>query len=158
LERYVGSLAIQRIAEKEVEELEKIALEMEVLAGGGKEYEVVMKDMEFHTRLVKITRNSQLEKIMNFIYNECLRIWFISHYKEINESVKMHFETVEVLRKGDRELLDMDIIRHNLVFRERVNNYFQKLLSNGNRSVGEFKVDITINSHSPSGTLTPIAG
>lgn len=157
LERYVGFLAIQRMTEKEIEELEKIALEMEALAESDKEYEVVMKDMEFHTLLVKISRNSQLEKIMSFIYNECLRVWFISHYEELNESVKMHFETVEVLKKKDWKLLDMDITNHNVVFRERVNNYFQKLVSTGN-SVGDFKVDFGMHSLSPSGPLSPVAG
>lgn len=152
LERYVGFLAIQRITEKEVEELEKIAIEMEALAESDKEYELVVKDMEFHVRLVEITRNSQLKKIMSFIYNECLRIWFISHYEKLKDSVEMHFETVEVLRKKDWKLLDMDVLRHNMVFRERVNNYFRKLLSNGNSGGGDFKVDFPIDSPSPLGT------
>lgn len=144
LERYVGFLAIQRITENDIEELEKVTLEMESIAENGNEYELVMKDMEFHTLLVRCTRNSQLQKIMNLIYNESLRIWFISHYEDLNESVKMHFETVEVLKKRDWKLLDEDIIHHNKVFQERVRSYFRKILSPSRGRDRGFRVDSSI--------------
>jgi len=85
LERYVVSLAVRRINEKKIDELGKIAFEMKQMVEDDGEYELVMKDMEFHLLLVKSTRNNQLEKIMSLIYNECLLIWFISHYEEVKE-------------------------------------------------------------------------
>ena len=146
LERYVGFLAIQRITEKDIEELKEVALKMEALAANSDEYGLVMKDREFHMLMVKSTRNSQLERIMNLIYNESLRIWFISHYEDLAESVKMHFETVEVLRKKDWKLLHRDIVHHNMVFQERVRSYFRKILAPSHGEEDEFKVDFSINN------------
>lgn len=146
LERYVGFLAIQRINEKDIEELEKIAHEMKGLAKSNNEYELLMKDREFHMLLVKSTKNSQLEKIMNLIYNESLRIWFISHYEDLAESMKMHSKTVDVLKSGDWILLEEDIIHHNRIFQERVRNYFQKILSTDNGQERDLKVDFSINN------------
>jgi DNA-binding GntR family transcriptional regulator len=146
LERYVGFLAIQRITKKDIEELEEVALKMEALAANSDEYGLVMKDREFHMLMVKSTRNSQLERIMNLIYNESLRIWFISHYEDLAESVKMHFETVEVLRKKDWKLLHKDIVHHNMVFQERVRSYFRKILAPSQGEEDEFKVDFSIDN------------
>ncbi len=128
LERYVASLAMKRISEKEIDDLEGIASEMKSLAGDGGEYELVLEDMEFHYFLVKSARNNQLEKIMSLIYNECLRIWFMSHYEEINESVKMHFNIVRALKQRDWNSLEKAIIDHNMVFRKRVMDYFEHVL------------------------------
>jgi DNA-binding GntR family transcriptional regulator len=149
LERYVGFLTLRRINEKDIEELENIAHEMNHLAESSDEYELVMKDREFHTLLVKSTKNSQLEAIMNLIYNESLRIWFISHYENLAESVKMHFETIQVLKKRDWRLLEKDIIHHNAVFQERVRNYFQKILSTGHGEEHDFKVAFTVDNSWP---------
>ncbi len=146
LERYVGFLAINRITEKEIEELRKMTVEMDHLSKTGDEYELVMKDKEFHTLIVKGTRNSQLENIMILIYNESLRIWFISHYEDLAESVALHFNTIEVFIKRDWKLLEQDIIHQNMVFRDRVKSYFQKMFSTSSDGKQDFKVDLSINN------------
>ncbi|NIM97275.1 MAG: FCD domain-containing protein [candidate division Zixibacteria bacterium] len=128
LERYIGFLAVKRVTEGEIEELEKIASEMKSLAENGREYELAMIEKEFHYLLVRSARNSQLEKIMSLIYNECLRIWFISHLEELSKSVDLHFNIVRSLRRRDWGTLEKEVIDHNTVFRRRVMGYIQNVL------------------------------
>ncbi len=146
LERFVASLAVKRISEREIDNLEKIAIEMKSLAKNDGEYELVMKDMEFHYLLVKCTRNNQLEKIMSLIYNECLRVWFMSHYEELSESVRMHFHIVKVLRQRDRNALEEAIIEHNMVFRKRVVDYFEHVLFSEITTEEDFRVRVPIEN------------
>lgn len=146
LERYVGFLSIHRITAEEIEKLRKMTVEMARLTKAVDDYELVMKDKEFHTLIVKSTINSQLENIMAHIYNECLRIWFISHYEDLTESVEMHLHIIEVLMQKDWKLLEEEIIHHNIVFRDRVKSYFQKILSASLEGEKDFKVDLFINT------------
>ena len=140
LERYAAFLAIQRIVEEEIERLHQIAVEMRTLAEKDDEYELVMKDMQFHSTLVKAAKNHQLETIMSMIYNESLRVWFISHYEEINESVQMHFKIIEMLKQNNWNLPEREIIHHNNVFRERLEGYFKNFLKENTRGKSEFRV------------------
>lgn len=149
LERYVAFLAVSRITEKEIDELEEIASEMRQLAENNGEYELVMKDMEFHSLLVKSTRNNQLEKIMSPIYNECLRIWFISHYEELDESVEMHFNLLKVLRQRDWDSVEKAIIEHNMVFQKRVAHYFERLFSTGYSGQKDFSPMLSVKNEKP---------
>ncbi|MFB0505335.1 MAG: GntR family transcriptional regulator [Thermodesulfobacteriota bacterium] len=144
LERYIGFLAVKRINEKEIDELEKIASEMKSLAENSGEYELVTKEMEFHYLLVKSTRNSQLEKIMSLIYNECVRIWFISHLEELSKSVNLHFNIVRSLQQGDWNVLEKEIIDHNMVFQKRVTDYIQNVLFSKKEGEEGFRVDVSI--------------
>ena len=145
LERYIGFLAVKRMTEGETEELEKIASEMRFLAENGGEYEIVMKDMEFHYLLVKSARNTQLEKIMSLIYNECLRIWFISHLEELSKSVNLHFNIVRSLRQRDWNALEKEIIDHNMIFQKRVIDYLQHVLFT-KPGEEDFKIEIPIEN------------
>jgi len=74
------------------------------------------------------------------IYNESLRVWFISHYEAIHGSVQMHFKIVDILRKKNWDLLDKEIIDHNNVFRERIEGYFKNFLKNSFK--GNYKLKI----------------
>ena len=141
LERYIGFLAVRRTTEGEIEELEKIACDMKSLAENGGEYELVMKDMEFHYLLVRSAKNSQLEKIMSLIYNECLRIWFISHLEELPKSVDLHFNIVRRLRQRDWNALEKEIVDHNMVFQRRVIGYLQHVLF-AKPGEEDFKIEI----------------
>lgn len=149
LERYVASLAVKRITEKGIDDLEKIASEMDTLAEDDGEYELVMKDMEFHYLMVKSTRNKQLEKIMSLIYNECLRTWFMSHYEELSESVKMHFNIVRGLRQRDWNSLEKATIDHNMVFRKRVVSYFEHVLFAEHSGEKVFTVSVPLENEKP---------
>ncbi len=131
LERYVAFLAVRRITDREIDELEEIAAEMKQMAEEDGEYDLVMKDMEFHSLLVKSTGNKQLEKLMSLIYNECLRIWFISHYEQLDESVEMHFKLLKELRKREWGSVEKAVMDHNTVFGKRVLHYFEHLFSMG---------------------------
>lgn len=146
LERYIGFLAVERINEKEIDELGKIASEMKSLAENGGEYELVMKEMEFHYLLVNITRNSQLEKIMSLIYNECVRIWFISHLEELSKSVNLHFNIVRSLQERNWNVLEKEIIDHNKVFQKRVTDYIQNVLFRKKGGEEGFRVNVPIEN------------
>ncbi|MDR1659233.1 MAG: GntR family transcriptional regulator [Desulfovibrio sp.] len=129
LERYTMFLASSRITSKQVDAIEKyIGDNTESIANN--KYMRVMFDAGVHLAMAKSANNAQLYRIMESLYTECQRIWFMSQYNERSDyAIRTHMDMITHLRNHDWENIEKSVIDHNVAFRENVSSYFQTIFA-----------------------------
>ena len=103
LEGLAAGLASIRIDEKELEELEMIALNFHKCVENDRVEEMIQRDLEFHEAIFRASRNERLIQLNSNLREQVERFREMYH-KQANkskETSKEHYEMVEALSKRD---------------------------------------------------------
>ncbi len=103
LEGMATGLAVTRINESEIEELELIALKFHKALENGDLEELLFQDSQFHETIFKASRNERLIQLNNNLREQVQRFREM-YLKKINRSKKTsmeHFDIVEAISRRD---------------------------------------------------------
>ncbi|MGB7605021.1 MAG: GntR family transcriptional regulator [Lutisporaceae bacterium] len=103
LEGMAAGLAVTRINEEEIEELELIALKFHKALENGNLEELIFQDSQFHEAIFKASRNERLIQLNNNLREQVQRFREM-YLKKVNRSKKTsreHYDIVEAISSRD---------------------------------------------------------
>jgi DNA-binding GntR family transcriptional regulator len=114
LEGMAAGLAALRITDEEIEELELTALQFHQAIEADDFDMIVQKDIEFHDRIFKATRNDKLLQITNNLREQVqrFRIMYINKSNKSKDLAKEHYEIAEAISKRDINMAERIAKRH----------------------------------------------
>ncbi|MGE5632324.1 MAG: GntR family transcriptional regulator [Caulobacteraceae bacterium] len=126
LESLACGLAALRITEEEIEELEMIAVQFHHAIENDDFEEMVQKDIEFHDKIFKATRNEKLLQINNNLREQVqrFRIMYIKKSNKSKELSKEHYEIAEAIANRNIDLAERLAKAHI----ENAENYIMKMV------------------------------
>ncbi len=106
LEGLAAGLAAERITEGELEELERLLVQMAELIEKGEFSEFVKLDTQFHDVLYKSSRNQRLIQILSTLRDEIQRFRAVSlsYPGRMREALEEHRKIVEAIAARDEDL------------------------------------------------------
>jgi DNA-binding GntR family transcriptional regulator len=124
LESFATRLAAERISEREILELEKLAKAFQETELSNKEA-LLELDSAFHSLLAKATHNKFLIKEIEYYYNLSLRIWHIAlnYAKPEDIDVDAHIEILQAIRARDAEKAALRMKEHIQDFHRTIKQY-----------------------------------
>ncbi|WP_425059658.1 HTH-type transcriptional repressor RspR [Sporomusa carbonis] len=127
LDVLAAGLAVERITEDELEQLERLLVEIGELIGGGDTDKIVEIDSQFHDVLYRASRNDRLVGIINNLREQFTRFRSISiqYPGRMEKSIEEHRRLVEAIASRDTELAQQ-------IAREHMENSEQTLLQDLN--------------------------
>jgi len=101
LEGLCARLAVQRITEDQIDQMEAVLQELEQVQSGDTEA-VIAIDRRFHKLLYQAADNEFLAEMLNRLYTLSLRLWYLAvdRLGDVPE-VREHMATVEALKARD---------------------------------------------------------
>ena len=114
LEGLAAGLAALRITDEEIEELELTALQFHQALEADDFDMIVQKDIEFHDRIFKATRNDKLLQITNNLREQVqrFRIMYINKSNKSKDLAKEHYEIAEAISKRNIDMAEKIAKRH----------------------------------------------
>lgn len=108
LEGLASGLAALRITDEEIEELEMTAVQFNQAIEEGNFDAIVQKDIEFHDRIFKATRNEKLLQINNNLREQVqrFRIMYINKSNKSKDLAKEHYEIAEAISNRSIDLAE----------------------------------------------------
>jgi len=124
LESFSTRLAVDRITEHEIADLQKLAKAYQEADLSNKEV-LIKLDGEFHALLAKATHNKFLIKEIEHYYNLSLRIWYIAlNYANPDDiDVDAHIEILEAIQARDAEKAGLRMRKHIQDFHKTIKQY-----------------------------------
>jgi len=124
LESFATKLAVKRITEDEINELQKLANEYKDADPADRET-LIKLDGGFHALLAKATHNKFLIKEIEYYYNLSLRIWYIAlNYAKPEEiDVNAHIEILNAIQARDAESAGLRMRKHIQDFHKTIKQY-----------------------------------
>jgi DNA-binding GntR family transcriptional regulator len=124
LESFATKLAVQRITEQEIKELQKLAKDYQEVDTSDKEA-LINLDGGFHSLLAKATHNKFLIKEIEYYYNLSLRIWYIAlNYAKPEEiDVDAHIKILDAIQAHDAEGAGQKMRKHIQDFHKTIKQY-----------------------------------
>jgi DNA-binding GntR family transcriptional regulator len=124
LESFATRLAVQRITEDEIAELQKLATAYQEIGLSNKDA-LIKLDGEFHSLLARATHNKFLIKEIEYYYNLSLRIWYmaLSRAKSEDIDVDAHIEILEAIQAQDAEKAGLRMRKHIQDFHQTIKQY-----------------------------------
>ncbi|HYF84093.1 MAG TPA: GntR family transcriptional regulator [Clostridia bacterium] len=114
LEGLAAGLAALRITDEEIEELELNALQFHQALEADDFDMIVQKDIEFHDRIFKATRNDKLLQITNNLREQVqrFRIMYINKSNKSKDLAKEHYEIAEAISKRNIDMAEKIAKKH----------------------------------------------
>jgi DNA-binding GntR family transcriptional regulator len=114
LEGLASGLAALRITDEEIEGLELTAQQFHQALEADDFDMIVQKDMEFHDRIFKATRNEKLLQITNNLREQVqrFRIMYINKSNKSKDLAKEHYEIAEAISKRNIDMAERIAKRH----------------------------------------------
>jgi len=105
LEPFAAELAAKRATLQQVENLEQLFTKSAKLLRKGNTHQLIQIDHEFHRLLAQAAHNEFLEETLERLYNQVLRLWYVSLHKvsRLREAVEEHREVVLAVKAHDAE-------------------------------------------------------
>jgi len=124
LESFSTKLAVQRITEKEINKLQKLAKDYQKADPADKDA-LIKLDGGFHTLIAKATHNKFLIKEIEYYYNLSLRIWYIAlNYAKPEEiDVDAHIEILKAIQARDAKSAGLRMRKHIQDFHKTIKQY-----------------------------------
>lgn len=124
LESFSTKLAAQRITEKEINKLQKLAKDYQKADPADKDA-LIKLDGGFHTLIAKATHNKFLIKEIEYYYNLSLRIWYIAlNYAKPEEiDVDAHIEILKAIQARDAKSAGLRMRKHIQDFHKTIKQY-----------------------------------
>ncbi len=114
LEGLAAGLAVLRITDEEIEELETTARQFHQAIEDDDFDMIVQKDIEFHDRIFRATRNDKLLQITNNLREQVqrFRIMYINKSNKSKDLAKEHYEIAEAISKRNIDMAEKIAKRH----------------------------------------------
>lgn len=114
LEGMAAGLAALRITDEEIEELELTALQFHQALEADDFDMIVQKDIEFHDRIFRATRNDKLLQITNNLREQVqrFRIMYINKSNKSKDLAKEHYEIAEAISKRNIDMAEKIAKKH----------------------------------------------
>ncbi len=114
LEGLASGLAALRITDEEIEELELTAVQFHQAIEADDFDMIVQKDIEFHDRIFRATRNDKLLQITNNLREQVqrFRIMYINKSNKSKDLAKEHYEIAEAISKRNIDMAERIAKRH----------------------------------------------
>lgn len=114
LEGLASGLAALRITDEEIEELELTALQFHKAIEADDFENIVLKDIEFHDRIFKATRNEKLLQITNNLREQVqrFRLMYINKSNKSKDLSKEHYEIAEAISKRNIDMAERLAKKH----------------------------------------------
>jgi DNA-binding GntR family transcriptional regulator len=124
LESFATKLAVERISEHELAELQDLAKAYQEADPSIKET-LIKLDGEFHALIAKATHNKFLIKEIEHYYNLSLRIWYIAltYAKPEDIDVDAHIEILEAIQAQEAEKAGLRMREHIQNFHKTIKQY-----------------------------------
>lgn len=141
LELLSYDLAVKRITEQDIKQLEKLTLEMKEIATAGSvigHFDAMEKDTEFHTQIARITRNQHMIQIISAISDQMIRTSILSvRYGNwtLDRYASNHNDILYALKEGDYAKGRQSLIEHIATWRSHLNNIPGLYASNDDESL-----------------------
>lgn len=105
LEGLAGALAAERITDEEIEQLERILVQIKEAGRENDVETIIQKDVEFHDILFRASRNEKLVQILNNLREQihCFRTASLKNEERFKEMFYEHKKIVEALADRDAE-------------------------------------------------------
>ncbi|MDI3534010.1 MAG: hypothetical protein PWQ82_375 [Thermosediminibacterales bacterium] len=106
LEGLAASLAAERITDEEIEQLERLLVQIRECIERGDLEGIIEKDAEFHDNLFKAARNEKLTQMINNLREHInrYRISSLTYLHRATEMFKEHTKIVEAISERNAEL------------------------------------------------------
>lgn len=114
LEGLAAGLAVLRITDEEIEELEITARQFHQAIEDDDFDMIVQKDIEFHDRIFRATRNDKLLQITNNLREQVqrFRIMYINKSNKSKDLAKEHYEIAEAISKRNIDMAERIAKKH----------------------------------------------
>jgi DNA-binding GntR family transcriptional regulator len=114
LEGLAAGLAAMRITDEEIEGLEMNAVQFHKAVEADDFDSIVQKDIEFHERIFRATRNEKLMQITNNLREQVqrFRLMYINKSNKSKDLVKEHYEISEAISKRDIDAAEKYAKKH----------------------------------------------
>jgi DNA-binding GntR family transcriptional regulator len=124
LEAFATALAVQRITENEIIDLEDLAIAYQNADQSDKDL-LIDLDSQFHSLIAKATHNNFLIKELEYYYSLSLRIWHIAlSYAEPEEiDVDAHIEILKAIKARDIVKAGQRMRKHVQDFHKTIKQY-----------------------------------
>lgn len=129
MEGLASALAALRITDEEIEALELVAVEFHKALEDDDIPGMIQKDMEFHDKIFKASRNERLIQLTNNLREQVQRFreMYITNYNKSKQLSTEHYEIAEAISKRDIEQAERLAKKHI----ENAENYIMKMVENG---------------------------
>lgn len=114
LEGLAAGLAALRITDEEIEALEMTAVQFHKAVEADDFENIVHKDIEFHERIFRATRNEKLMQITNNLREQVqrFRLMYINKSNKSKDLVKEHYEIAEAIAKRNIDAAERIAKKH----------------------------------------------
>lgn len=132
LEGLAAALASLRITDEEIEELEVLAMQFHKALENDDVETMIQRDIEFHEKIFKASRNERLVQISNNLREQVqrYRIMYLTNANKVGLLAGEHFEIAEAITKRDIDLAEKLAQRHV----EDTENYIMKIVENASET------------------------
>lgn len=129
LESLAAGLAALRMTEEEIEELEMTAVQFNQAIEENDMEKMVQRDIEFHDKIFKATRNEKLIQISNNLREQVqrFRIMYIEKSNKSKKLAKDHYEIAEAISQRNIDKAEELAKKHI----ENAEHYLMNLYDNG---------------------------
>lgn len=120
LETLAVRLATERATTAQIAQMEALFANVDQFIERDNHDELIRLDQQAHTLIAQATQNEFLAEILERLYTQMLRLWYISLNKvvELPEALKEHQEIVAAIKTGDGEQAAQIMRAHILNFQE----------------------------------------
>jgi DNA-binding GntR family transcriptional regulator len=122
LEGYAARMAVARLTDDKLAQLEQLIHEMVSLAESGDLRAMISRDVEFHATIVELADNSLLTRLWSNVNPYWWTYTAVSGLLELSsvDIARRHFAVVEALRQRDQDLAEIAMQGHLLELRDLV--------------------------------------
>ena len=124
IEPEIAALAALRATEQEVRELQEIEDQVADLCSRGEQH--MAKDIEFHEKIAKISKNSVMPKRVPVIQAGVSVFIQVTDLALVRDTVRTHQLVVDAIRDRDSERARAAMVEHLQANRDKIEDIFGK--------------------------------
>ncbi len=124
IEPEIAALAALRATEQEVRELQEIEDQVADLCSRGEQH--MVKDIEFHEKIAKISKNSVMPKLVPVIQAGVSVFIQVTDLALVRDTVRTHQLVVDAIRDRDSERARAAMVEHLQANRDKIEDIFGK--------------------------------
>lgn len=122
IEPEIAALAAMRVTDQELQELQEIEDEVADLCSRGEQH--MAKDIEFHEKIAKISKNSVMPKLVPVIQAGVSVFIEVTDLALVRETVRTHQLVVDAIRDRDSERARAAMVEHLQANKDKIEDIF----------------------------------
>ncbi len=120
LEAHAVRLAAQRATAEQIAQMESLFAQADKIISRGDYRQLIHLDHQSHSLLAQAAHNEFLAEILEQLYTQVLRLWYVSLPKvgRLSKSIKEHRDIIAAIKAGDGERAAEIMQAHIISFQE----------------------------------------